>query len=265
MLDYKVLLVLFIYVKMSSSYLAYLNINDAIDELYGNIIDGKYSQAVKLTRNISDTNNHGVFHHGMIAHVVEKLAQEMNPNILSYGYKLWSSGEKEIVKKYLPNSFPLIFDENDVILMDRQYNLALKLDVNIDSAGDRKVWGDSRDKTSRRVIWKVLPIWENSKVHFKLKNLDCNQFLKMGLYPDGIKDRPVYGDNKHDEMRHTWYLDPVFLNGKYSFFIRNRQFGQKLKLAVKEDSYKDRRLWGHYGDINDNDLPRFLWDIVKHE
>ncbi|CAG9788901.1 unnamed protein product [Diatraea saccharalis] len=244
---------------MSGHYLAYLNINDTISELYDSIVNGNYSYAVKLTQNLSVKNGFA------ITNVIEKLTQEVNSNLLSYGYKLWSSGERDIVHNYLPHSFSLIFNEgNNVVLINRRYDLALKLDAGKDSNGDRKVWGDSSDKTSRRIVWQMLPIWYNNKVYFKLKNWDCNQFLKMGLYPDDIKDRPVYGDTKHDEMRHTWYLEPVLLGDIRSFFITNRQFSQRLKLAVSADSIGDRQLWGHNGDINKNDLSRFLWDIKKH-
>jgi hypothetical protein len=237
-------------------YLAYLNLNSAGEELYNSIVDGFYSYSIKVTQNLS--LNHG----NVISDTVARLSQEGNENLPSYVYKLWIGGHKDLVKTCLPKTYEAIFNEDDVVLISKKFKMALKLSVNKDSDGDREVWGDVEDKTSAKVAWQLLPVWTNNRVSFKLKNQDKMMFLKMGLWPDSINDRDVFGSETNEELKHLWNLVPLTVDNKYYFHIVNRQFGLGLKLAETTGALGDRKLWGHNGDLN-FEPARFTWSIKQ--
>ncbi|XP_063829138.1 microvitellogenin-like [Ostrinia nubilalis] len=236
------------------AHIAYLNGTEITQELYKSIVQGSYSHAVKTTKYIID-NNHAAY----ITSVVEKLAQEGNRNLLSYVYQLWISGERRAVENHMPTVFKRIFDDN-VTLVQKEYGQALKLGVNIDGDGDRTAWGDSKDVTSDRVQWKLLPVWENNQVFFKIKNIDYNMFLKLEIYEDQIGDRGAFGSSGDGTQRHIWILEPVVIDGFMFFYIINRQFSQGLKLQMSADSMGDRKLWGHNGNIH-QDPSHYAWAI----
>lgn len=154
-----------------------------------------------------------------------------------------------------------------MVLINKKYGLALKLAAYTDNDGDREVWGDSKDIISKRVVWKLVPFWEDNRVFFKIMNIDCNMYLKLGLMADNEGDRGAFGAGTTEDggdAIYAWLLEPFEKDGEIQFRIINRLYSQGLKLAVAEDSMKDRRLFGHKGDIYKDDK-RFSWYIRKYE
>ncbi|KAL0901077.1 hypothetical protein ABMA27_006399 [Loxostege sticticalis] len=223
------------------------------EELYKNIVQAKYSDAVNVTKDIS-SRGHG----DIITSVVNRLAQEGNRNLLSYVYQLWLSGQNDILQ-HTPKPIQAIFSEW-VILKQKKFGLPLKMDVKTDSDGDRVVWGDASDKRSLRVNWKLIPFWENNCVFFHAQNMEHNMFLKLEVKPDSIGDRGAFGSTDSGTTRHDWILEPVVIDGEVFFYIVNREYNQGLKLAMSTDSLGDRKLWGHNGDFH-REPSHFAWSI----
>lgn len=236
------------------SYIAFLNVSSLRDELYEKVTKGSYDNAVNITQSMKIKNGE------TINEIVTKLIGAGSRNIMAYAYKLWHADAKDVVRNYFPTSFRLIFNEDNVKIINKQYYLALKLDANKDSYNDRLAWGDSSDKTSKRVSWNIIPVWDANSVTFKLYNVDCDMYLKLDYNEDNIGDRKAWGSNNSGEVRHRYYLEPVMKNETLAFFIINCQFQQGLKLDMHVDSIGDRLLWGHNGTVYNND-ERFRWII----
>lgn len=234
--------------SLFDSDLTFLNLTALKDQLYHYVTGGAYDVAVELTKNMDTEKGCET-----ISEVVKKLLRVSSANFMPYAYKLWKSGGNEIISKSFPEAFQLIFKGDIVTIVNKQYQQALKLDANVDSNNDRVAWGDSSDKTSRRVSWQFVPIWDNDNVVFKVKNMDCNMYLKLDVNTDSLGDRKGWASTNDNEINHQYYVEPFMLDDEAVMFrIINYQYHQALKLDSNVDSYGNRLLWGHNGDPHGN-------------
>lgn len=233
--------------------------NDVLSEqLYNNVIVGDYTNAVAQTRDLANEQKFDV-----IEDVVTRLLRDAKRNVIEYAYQLWINGLDATVKQHFPIQFRLIIDGNFVKFINRRDGLALKLAIDTDGDGDRLSYGDAHDKTSHRVSWKMIPVWDNNRVYFKILNTHRNQYLKLEVSSDGAGDHKAFGSDESDTYRHQWYLYPVKYENDVLFYVFNREYSQALKLGRDVDSMGDRMLWGHNGNVLGN--PEiFGWFIVPY-
>ncbi|XP_026735477.1 LOW QUALITY PROTEIN: microvitellogenin-like [Trichoplusia ni] len=180
--------------------------------------------------------------------------------IMEYAYNLWNKGAKEIVTKYFPVPFKHIFNEDHVDYVDKKYNQALKLDLKTDQINDRLAFGDSTDKSSKKVSWQIIPVWENNELTFKLYNVEHDMFIKLDANVDNLGTDGLGGSTNSNESRHRFTLEPFIVDDKLVFVIINYRYGQGLKLDANANAEGDRLLWGHNGDARAN-YDRFKWII----
>ncbi|KAG6463355.1 microvitellogenin-like [Manduca sexta] len=237
-------------------YRAYVNAKEMENQLYEAVTGWSFDTAVKISQSLKESGGGST-----IVDVVNKLLQQGIRATTPFAYKLWNSGEKEIVNNYFPDAFKLIFNGDNIKIVSNYYNMALKLDANVDYYNDRLGWGDKSDHSSNRVSWTLLPIWENNNVIFKIRNNEHSMFLKLDVNVDSYGDRKCWGSNSSNELRHTWKLEPVKLQGNVVFFIVNCEYDQALKLDANVDSYGDRLLWGNNGNVVNN--PRYFGWLVQ--
>ncbi|XP_068623872.1 microvitellogenin-like [Battus philenor] len=237
------------------SFRAYLNSTDFSEYLYKNISEANYDSAVQKSK-VLDANGQG----RLIGEVTGKLIERGDANVISYAYQLWNSNGQDIVENYFPLPFQFIFGKENIIIVNKEYNLAMKLDASADIYNDRLAWGDSKDKTSLNVKWNFVPLWKNNSVMFKILNNKYNLFLKLDAYTDEYGDRKAWGSKNTNEERLEWTLRPQSKNNDLNFLILNKRYNQVLKLDSKTDAYNDRVVWGHAGSITDN--PEYFgWNI----
>ncbi|XP_063829140.1 microvitellogenin-like [Ostrinia nubilalis] len=215
--------------------------------LLSSIKNANYEQAVDIRKAFAVSS-----HANSIREVVNDLLHEGNSQVMSFAYKLWNGDTQRIVSKYFPLEFKLIMNEENVMIWNNRFDQALKLAVALDSDRDRRGWGANDEKKGKRVNWKIMPVWRDNRVLFKLLNVEFGMFLKLAKYEDGIHDREAWGSYGCDDEHHTWRLDPVMLNGKLMFFVVSNKYQLGLKLAVRQDSMGDRALWGHNADVHNN-------------
>uniref|UniRef100_A0A2A4IYY5 Uncharacterized protein n=1 Tax=Heliothis virescens TaxID=7102 RepID=A0A2A4IYY5_HELVI len=222
------------------SNLAFLNLTAVKDHLYNNITAGSYDVAVELTKNMNNETGSPA-----IGEVVTRLIGDAKANVMTYAYKLWNSEDSQIIGKSFPAAFSRIFKGNAVTIVNNEYQQALKLDSNVGSNNAR---GDRSDKTSKKVSWKFLPMWENDNVVFKIYNMESNMYLKLDAQTDSLGDRKALGSSNDDEINHQYFVEPQFKDETLVFRLINCEHHQALKLDVNVDSNGDRLLWGHNGD-----------------
>uniref|UniRef100_A0A2A4K904 Uncharacterized protein n=1 Tax=Heliothis virescens TaxID=7102 RepID=A0A2A4K904_HELVI len=239
-----------------NSHVAFLNTLESSNYLYKNITNSNNEAAVTATKALANAAGGQI-----INEIITKLINDAPRTAMSCAYKLWHGGASDVVRTRFPKSFQHILNEDAVTIANFKFSQPLKLDVNKDSYNDRLAWGDNGyNLSSKRVSWKLIPIWENDVVTFKLYNIDCDMYLKLDANVDDIGDRKAWGSSNSNETRHKYYLEPGFKNGTLVFHIVNCQYNQGLKLAVDVDGYGDRILFGHgyIGEIDDN---RLCWVI----
>ncbi|NP_001119728.2 hemolymph protein isoform X1 [Bombyx mori] len=196
----------------------------------------------------------------IIEDTVNNLIRDGNRNVLEFAYKLWIGEGKEIVKHYFPVQFRQVLSESNVKIINKRDNLAIKLGAATDSDNDRIAYGDANDKSSENVSWKLIPLWENNRVYFKIYSVRRHQYLKLGTATDGENDHSVYGDDRADTHRHQWYLKPAKLDSQVLFYIYNRQYNQALKLSRSVDSDGDRRAYSSSSSV-EGQPELFGWSI----
>ncbi|KAJ8730795.1 hypothetical protein PYW08_002208 [Mythimna loreyi] len=240
------------------SHVAFLDTQSFEEEMFNNVINGDYNAAVSKAQSYGVANDNE-----FVNNVVMRLITDAPRKVMTFAYKLWEGGAKNVVRNSFPKCFQHIFNEDAVTIVNKQYLQPLKLDVNTDSYNDRLAWGDNDqcEITSERLSWKILPVWHSDGLTFKLYNIHRNMYLKLDVNVDSYGDRKAWGSVNSDEERHRYYLEPLFKNGTLVFFIINYKYGQGLKLDVNTDSYGDRLLWGHNGTVH-NEYERFRWIIA---
>ncbi|XP_028031636.1 microvitellogenin-like [Bombyx mandarina] len=226
------------------------------NHLYNLVTGGDYINAVKIVSSL--VNNQG---YGVCRDFVSRLVSQGIKNAMSFAYKLWHEGHKDIVVDYFPSEFQLILDQKRIKLIGKHYNQALKLDANVDWYNDRLTWGDGKDYTSYRVSWRLISLWENNNVIFKIQNTEHNMYLKLDVNVDSYGDRKTWGSNDSSEKRHTWFLYPVKVGDQQLFLIENREYRQGLKLDASVDWYGDRLVWGNNGVVATN--PEYFGFIIQ--
>lgn len=230
--------------SMFNSFRAYLNLSDLSNYLYKNVVDGNYVDAILKSKKIDESGNSS-----LIFDVITKLLVEGNKNVMTYAYQLWHSNCMDIVTKYFPLVFQTILKEEHVVILNKKFNLALKLDYGTNSDENRLAWGDSKDKTSERVKWKFVPVLKGDCVVFKIRNYEHGLFLKLDSITNNVGDRQAWGSKDTSEERFEWYLNPIMVNYVLMFLLINKEYNQGIILDSNLDVFNDRLLWGHNGEV----------------
>ncbi|XP_037298380.1 microvitellogenin-like [Manduca sexta] len=248
---------LFLTVAALACHAAPITDDEAIDQLYKSVIIADYETALLQSKNLVNEQR------GMIiSKTVDKLLEKDPQEVMYYGYYLFNHDAQDIVKNYFPLEFRMIFSQLTVKLINKKYNMELKVGLKTDSDGERTVYGDSGD-VGNRAVWKFMNVdASDKKVYFKIYNPSDNQFLKSGNSADRFDDHPIYSSTNSDTFRHQWYLEPVVLDNEILFYVINRQYSQPLKLAQSTDSDGDRQAYGHGGDPS-GAPERFGWKIER--
>ncbi|XP_028029441.1 low molecular mass 30 kDa lipoprotein 19G1 [Bombyx mandarina] len=219
--------------------------NDILEEqLYNSVVVGDYDNAVEKSKHLYEESKCEV-----ISNVVNKLIRNNKMNCMEYAYQLWLQGSKEIVRDCFPVEFRLIFAENAIKLMYKRDGLALTLSNDVQGNDGRRAYGDGKDKTSPRVSWKFIALWENNKVYFKILNTERNQYLVLGVGTNWNGDHMAFGVNSVDSFRAQWYLQPANYDNDVLFYIYNREYSKALTLSRTVDPSGHRMAWGYNGRV----------------
>ncbi|KAG6455165.1 microvitellogenin-like isoform X2 [Manduca sexta] len=242
---------------MTFSHMAFLSSENIEKELYNAITAGKMDTAVAIAKSLHRTGGSS-----NIAKVVNKALNGGLESIMTFAYKLWDSGEKDIVTKNFPTAFKWIFNEDEIEIVSNHYeNTKLKLDPTNDEWHNRLAYGTDRGNGGTTFSWVMLPIWKDDKVIFKLKNIEYNMHLRLDIHDNSAGDRKGWGSQNLDDVRYNWKLVPMNHGYKVVFIIVNCQYDQTLKLDNNVDKYGDRQLWGHNGMYYD--IENFMWLVNK--
>ncbi|KAG6455167.1 microvitellogenin-like isoform X1 [Manduca sexta] len=223
--------------------LVFINSEEIEERLYNALTSWDIDTAVTITQSLNKYGGNFI-----IAKTVDKLLDQGIHSTMTFAYKLWDSGNKDIVKRYFPDIFQLIFNEDQIVIMSNYHdNMKLKLDVNTDKWRNRLAWGDGSGDSSTRFSWSMVPIWKDNKVLFQIKNYEYDMLLRLDINPNSKGDRKGWGSQNLDEIRYNWKLLPMNHKDNLVFFIVNFQYNQALKLDDNVDKYGDRQLWGNLG------------------
>ena len=245
------------------SHITFLNNNNLSvlkETLYNDVVNGNYENAVNISKSVGED----------VSKIVIKLIRSAPQKVMTYAYKLWQAGGQDLVRKYFPTPFQYIINADAVTIANQLYDMPLKLDYRTGPKNDwRVIWGSTNKlpRNSIRLSWRVLASWEGDKLTFRLYNDDKKMFLRMDDTVDYAGDREcwatIINEEDADNNRYKYNLEPVIgKDDNVVFIILNLQHNiQGLKLEVKVDEDGDRRLYGHNGNIYD-DNKRFRWVIA---
>ncbi|XP_028029512.1 low molecular mass 30 kDa lipoprotein 19G1-like [Bombyx mandarina] len=213
------------------------------DDLYNSILVADYDNAVEKSKQIYEDKKSEV-----ITNVVNKLIRNNKMNCMEYAYQLWMQGSKDIVRECFPVEFTLIFAENNIKLMYKRDGLALTLRDDSNNDG-RLAYGDGKDKTSPKVSWKFVPLWENNKVYFKIVNTQRNQYLTLSVKTTPTQNHMAYGVNSVEGFKAQWTLQPTKYDNDVLFFMYNREYNEALVLSKPTDTWGNRMAFGYSGRV----------------
>lgn len=237
------------------SHRAFINMKELSLELHYKVSRNLTHDAVIITQNLIKTGNFKT----LTDTVIDMLKAGVK-NTVHFAYKLFLT-DKDIIEKYFPKEFSMIFNSQDVKIISKLHKMPLKLDTELDSEGDRLAWGDGVNSTKEKLLWKFIPITEDDKVFFKIENKEYSMMLKLATTADRYGDRLSWGDNKKvDDARLKFLIEVIKKDNDIIFIIFNKQFGQSLKLEPSTDANGNRRLWGNDYFVN-YDYERFGWQI----
>ncbi|XP_075981275.1 microvitellogenin-like [Anticarsia gemmatalis] len=244
------------------TYSAFVGLATAKDHLLKYINDEKFDFAARLTK----TLNNNVVGNEAIESVVQTLLNaedlESRERLMKYAWKLNEAQIWSAVKTYFPSEFNLIFSQLETIIINKRYSQAIFLEEKDDNLSMTEGWGDSLDKDSIRVQWRLFPEWWHGKLRFKLYNIYYNMFLCSDTQTDKDGDRRAHGqDPAVTDDRYTYYLEPFIENNYLYFYIINYEYNEGLKLTLDRNRDGNRRLFGHGGDIRAGE-DRFKWRLV---
>ncbi|KAI5634217.1 lepidopteran low molecular weight (30 kD) lipoprotein domain-containing protein [Phthorimaea operculella] len=225
-------------------YRAYLNITDLGTELYRNVSEGTYDNAINVAKMLEDTQNSV-----SIVDVVTRLLKEGKRNTMTFACKLWHSDSQNMVTNYFPISFKLIFNQDTVKIMSKKDLITLKLDLNVDTNSERLCIGDTADKESPKVRWKLEAVMDNEVLYFKIFSIENEMFLKL---EDVEGEKICKGSSDATDAKSQWILDPIKIDDDLVFYIINREFDQGLKLTEVVDQNVNKRVLGHNGSVYGN-------------
>ncbi|KAA2227225.1 hypothetical protein F0L46_25575, partial [Salinarimonas soli] len=226
------------------------------EQLYMSVVIGEYETAIaKCSEYLKEKKGE------VIKEAVKRLIENGKRNTMDFAYQLWTKDGKEIVKSYFPIQFRVIFTEQTVKLINKRDHHALKL---IDQQNHNKIaFGDSKDKTSKKVSWKFTPVLENNRVYFKIMSTEDKQYLKLDNTKGSSDDRIIYGDSTADTFKHHWYLEPSMYESDVMFFVYNREYNSVMTLDEDMAANEDREALGHSGEVSG--YPQlFAWYIVPY-
>ncbi|KAG6455169.1 microvitellogenin-like [Manduca sexta] len=239
------------------THIAFLNATEIENQLYNALIVWNIDTAIEITQSLNESGGGSV-----ITNLVDKLLEQDIESTMSFVYKLWLSGETEIVKKYFPVAFKLICNEDKIEIVSNYFgNTKLKLDTNTDEWNNRLAWGDKSGNTGKTYSWTMVPIWKDNKIIFQMKNNEYDMLLRLDIHDNYNGDRKGWGSKNVDEVRYNWKLYPRKLQDDVVFFIVNCQYDEALKLDPTEDRNRGRQLWGHNGMYLDK--PEYFGWLVR--
>ncbi|KAG6455173.1 microvitellogenin-like isoform X3 [Manduca sexta] len=238
-----------------SFHMAFLSADNIEEELYNAISGWNMATAVAITKSLHRTGGSS-----NIANVVNKVLDEGMDSTMTFAYKLWHAGEKDIVTDNFPIAFKLILNEDEIEIASNRYeDSILKLDSNTDEWHNRLAWGDDSGSNGTRYTWAMFPIWKDDKILFRLKNIEYDMCLRLDIHDNSAGDRKAWGSQNLDDVRYNWKLEPINHGNKTVFYIVNCEFDQALKLDDNVDKDGDRQLWGHNGMYYDPE--KFGWIV----
>ena len=223
-------------------YRVYLGMRELKRELYLNINKGDFEAAVILTGCLTDT-----LCGGALGDVVNKLLRNNDRNVIAYAYKLWNSNNKEVVRDHFPSVFQHMFNGDCMTIINKLNNQALVLEPKT-----TKAQGDGNCKTSKKLGWKIIPMWGDNNVFFKLYNVDSDMYLQLTLAAGSDDDKR--GKNDSEEKRETFSFSPVMENRQVAFNILNYEDDkQLLELPADVNSSEVKAVVGQKSDCNVQD------------
>lgn len=87
--------------------------------------------------------------------------------------------------------------------------------------------------------------------------------LKLDMNTDSDGDRFVWGDGSAvDEYRHRFRFEPILINDKVMFKIKNVQHGMYMKLDSRQDDAGDRMA---YGDSLHSNMERLIFRLEPYK
>ena len=225
------------------------------ENLLNHIDTGNFDAAVHLSKDGE-----------IVSEIVTKLTSSAPDKVMFYAYKLWESGSKDIVRKYFPKPYELVVNRDWVHIINKQYGLKLRADPNHSESVITKnevIVGEG-EKSDHPSAWKFYPMKHKDGLAFVIHNNNC---MKMVGAETENGDPLCWAAEVVLESffspEYFFLLEPsVEGNGDVVFAIINVMHKKGLKLDTEEGAEKNRRLWGHNGNIrevNDN----FKWIVKK--
>lgn len=237
------------------SHRVYINKTELTDLLYKSVVNGKYEDAVGMSKSLSKGENSDVCEN--IVKTVEKLLKERHHNLINYAYKLWNSDGKDIITNNFPIPFKQLFDESSVKIMNKKYMIALKLDV---KGSDEVKGADFDNKDNKTDRWKLIPVWNKEKVYFIINNFGHETFLKLEDSKDSGIQKQVIGVKDIKEAV-QWSIQPMKIDDDILFFITNQESNEGLKFVKATESSNDKVVL----DRNESEnyyIENFGWFII---
>lgn len=224
-----------------NDYRAYINVTDLGEELYNNVLDNKFENAVNIT-NILKSNENG----SKIVEIVNKLLENAKKNIMEFAYNLWNTDNRDVITNYFPIAFKLVFNKDFVKIINKYNMFRIKVDETEDSVKERIVYGVDKDNASLNVRWNVTPVYENNSLYFKIMNMEHGALLRLA---DNEGDKKGKASSLDDSKTH-WLLEPVKVDDDILFYIINKEYNQGLKFSETIDEHGNKQLLGHNGPVS---------------
>ncbi|XP_012550730.1 low molecular mass lipoprotein 4-like [Bombyx mori] len=228
---------------------------DLEDKIYVEVSSASYEEAIATAQELISNNKSTV-----VRDAVKLLMHNKVRNSMEFAYKLWQSGNSEIVRKQFPVAFETILGGDYVNFIDYEYGKALKLGYKTDRNAERTAYGDKYERISNIVAWRLLPFWEDGRLFFKILNKEYNEYLKLDTITNHAGDHRASAGSSPSDAAYHWYLHPVDFLDQTLFFVYNRQYRQALKLSRQTGLDGGYNVFGHNGDAI-NDLDIHAWSV----
>ncbi|MGV8004873.1 hypothetical protein QPK14_23135 [Photorhabdus temperata subsp. temperata] len=223
-----------------------LDTNKLQSKLYDCIAKSDYNNAQEILNSFNSENL-------LIKRVINSLLIASNPNILSFAYFLWRTGNSLSVTEFFPKEFVNILDGGFKTITNQRYDVPLKLGTGTDGDGDHTAYGGAAD--TDRCSWLLVPRQYDNNTLFTIYNKAYNVPLKLGTGTDGDGDHTAYG-GAADTDRCSWLLVPRQYDNNTLFTIYNKAYNVPLKLGTGTDSDGDHTAYGGAADTE-----RCSWQI----
>lgn len=205
------------------------------DELYNSVITGDYEAAVTKSLQLEQLGNGEV-----IMITVQKLLKEGENKLIEFAYKLWNIFGKNIVKDYFPVEFRLLFNEDNVSIIDNTYLFPLTASTIEENTG-RLMYGRSPYESTSFILKSI---WEDNRVYFKFVDTVNQQYLEL-TNRKYLEDTLVYSVQHYNNFSQQWYLHPSKCEDSVLFGIFNRKEDRLLQISDRLEGNMVRFVVGH--------------------